>query len=413
MRFLHTSDWHLGRSLYGRKRYDEFNLFLDWLYNTIKAKEIDVLIVAGDVFDTTTPGNRAQELYYRFLCRTASTCCSHIIITGGNHDSPSFLDAPKEVLLALNVHVIGSAAETPDEEVFLLSDKNNVPKALVCAVPYLRDRDIRTVVPGESADDKNAKLIDGTLNHYKEVCSSAVKRQSELIAKGCGHIPIIATGHLFTAGGKTVDGDGVRELYVGTLSHINADSFPGEIDYLALGHLHVPQKVGNRDNMRYSGSPIAMGFGEAGQQKKVLVITFHEQAPEITEIDIPCFQPLKKISGTVEEITNAISKAKADESNAWLEIEYTGNEIVPNLNSLFDECIKDSKMEIRRIKNKTVITRTMNRFNCDETLDDLDPIDVFKRCLQANEIEEEQRTELLNSYMEILKTLDEEDVNRE
>nr|NJM04751.1 exonuclease subunit SbcD [Desulfobacula sp.] len=92
MKFLHTSDWHIGRSLYGRKRYDEFSAFLDWLAGFIEARGMDALLVAGDIFDTGTPSNRAQELYYGFLRRVSASCCRHVVIIAGNHDSPSFLN---------------------------------------------------------------------------------------------------------------------------------------------------------------------------------------------------------------------------------------------------------------------------------------------------------------------------------
>jgi DNA repair protein SbcD/Mre11 len=138
MKILHTSDWHLGRALYGRKRYEEFSAFLDWLAQRIEDEQVDALIVAGDVFDTSTPGNRAQELYYTFLCRVAR-CCSHLVVVGGNHDSPSFLNAPRALLKSLNVHVVGSM--DVEEELVILRDAEDVPVAIICAVPYLRDRD--------------------------------------------------------------------------------------------------------------------------------------------------------------------------------------------------------------------------------------------------------------------------------
>jgi exonuclease SbcD len=109
MKILHTSDWHIGRTLYGRKRYEEFEAFLTWLAETIQQNEIYALLVAGDVFDTSAPSNRAQELYYRFLCRVAASSCRHIVVVAGNHDSPSFLNAPNELLKALDVHVVGSS----------------------------------------------------------------------------------------------------------------------------------------------------------------------------------------------------------------------------------------------------------------------------------------------------------------
>jgi len=158
MKILHTSDWHLGRSLYGRKRYDEFASFLDWLGGTIEKENVDALLVAGDVFDTATPGNRAQELYYQFLCRVAASRCRHVVVIGGNHDSPSFLNAPKELLRALNVYVVGSMSESLEDEVIVLHHGNR-PEAIICAVPYLRDSDIRIFQPGETIDDKMPGLL--------------------------------------------------------------------------------------------------------------------------------------------------------------------------------------------------------------------------------------------------------------
>ena len=265
MKILHTSDWHLGRTLYGRKRYEEFEAFLAWLAETIQQNEIDALLVAGDVFDTSAPSNRAQELYYRFLCRIAASSCRHVVVIAGNHDSPSFLNAPRELLKVLDVHVIGSASEVPEDEVLALRNELDAPELIVCAVPYLRDRDIRVSEAGESVEDKERKLIDGIRNHYAVVAALAEQKREELGVD----IPIVAMGHLFTAGGQTVDGDGVRELYVGSLAHVTAGIFPACFNYLALGHLHIPQKVSGSETIRYSGSPLPMGFGEAKQWKSV------------------------------------------------------------------------------------------------------------------------------------------------
>jgi len=256
MKLLHTSDWHLGRSLYGKKRYEEHSAFLDWLSRTIEDEKVDALIVAGDVFDTSTPSNRAQELYYRFLCRVAASCCRDVVIIGGNHDSPSFLNAPKELFRALNVYVVGAVTDAVNDEVIVLG-KGDKPEAIVCAVPYLRDKDLRTVEPGETIGDKNAKLVEGLKKHYADVCEVAEAKQKEFRDAGHDGIPIVATGHLFTAGGKTVDGDGVRELYVGSLAHVSKDTFPSSIDYFALGHLHIPQVVGKTEHIRYCGPHIA------------------------------------------------------------------------------------------------------------------------------------------------------------
>lgn len=412
MKILHTSDWHLGRKLYGRKRYGEYSAFLDWLAQVIESEKVDTLLVAGDVFDTSTPSNRAQALYYRFLCRVATSCCRHVVVIAGNHDSPSFLNAPKALLRTLNIYVVGAITdELADEVILLQADKQ--PKAIICAVPYLRDKDIRTVAAGETIDDKNAKLIQGLKSHYAAVCAIAERKRAALNRAGHGDIPIIAMGHLFTAGGKTVDGDGVRELYVGSLAHVGKEVFPASIDYLALGHLHVPQTVGNVEHIRYCGSPIPMGFGEATQEKKVVLVTFNHTTPNIEECPVPCFQALVSIVGSLETIHAKLEVLKKTKSNAWLEIEYTGSDIIPNLREVFDAAVAGSAMEILRIKNQRIINRVMSAAQPDETLNDLDVGDVFSRCLDAFDVPEDEREMLTLSYNEIIKDLYEDDVNAE
>lgn len=412
MKILHTSDWHLGRSLYGRTRYDEFSQFLNWLGTTIEEQRIDVLLVAGDVFDTCTPNNRAQGLYYRFLCRVSESYCRYVVIIAGNHDSPSFLTAPKELLRTLNVHIVGAKANNIEDEVIVIQ-KNELPEAIICAVPYLRDKDIRTVSPGESIDDKNAKLIEGLKNHYAKVCSIAEQKQSNFQKAGYTEIPIIAMGHLFTAGAETTDEDGVRELYVGSLAHVGKEAFPSSIDYLALGHLHIPQRVGGTEHIRYSGSPLPMGYGEATQKKKVLLIEFNNSSPNIQEIQVPCFQQLVRIVGSLDEVHTKIEALKKEESRAWLEVEYTGSDIIGNLRDVLDEAVANSEMEILRIKNKRAIDRVISIVAENETLDELDAGDVFIRCLDTFDVPDEDREELTASYNEVMKSLHEEDVNAE
>jgi exonuclease SbcD len=411
MKILHSSDWHLGRTLYRHKRYDEFTAFLNWLVETIHNKNIDILLIAGDIFDTSTPSNKAQELYYQFLCKIAHSACRHIVVISGNHDSPSFLDAPKDILRALNVHVVGTKTNNPADEVILLEDCQGNPEALICAVPYLRDKDLRTAEVGETVEDKNTKLIQGLKTHYEEVCAIAETLQKEIHQNHPNlKIPIIGMGHLFAAGGQTVEGDGVRELYVGSLAHVNASLFPACLDYLALGHLHVPQMVGQKEHLRYSGSPIPMGFGEAKQQKKLIQIEFEQGLRTIEEVLVPCFQALVRLSGNLDGIQTEIQILKAQESKAWLEIEYTGSELVGNLRELMDQYLEGSFMEIRRIKNKRVIDQVINQMQENETLDDLNEHEVFARCLDAHNIPEYERREMIILYNELISSMHEEDI---
>jgi len=409
MKILHTSDWHIGRTLYGRKRYEEFEAFLTWLAKTIQQNEIDALLVAGDVFDTSAPSNRAQELYYRFLCRVAASSCRHVVVVAGNHDSPSFLNAPKELLKALDVHVVGSIAEDPEDEVLVLRNEQDAPELIVCAVPYLRDRDIRVAEAGESVEDKERKLIDGIRTHYAAVAALAEQNREEL----GGDIPIVGMGHLFTAGGQTIDGDGVRELYVGSLAHVTAGIFPACFDYLALGHLHVPQKVNASETIRYSGSPLPMGFGEAKQQKSVCLVDFASTKAAVQLIDVPVFQKLERVKGSWEELSARILELSATGSQAWLEVVYEGDEVIGDLRERLDDVVSGSGMDILRVKNNRIIDRVLGQIHDEETLDDLNVNDVFERCLAVHDVPEEQRPELLRAYQETLSSLYDDDKQAE
>lgn len=494
---LHTSDWHLGRRLYGRMRYEEFEAFLSWLQETISAQKVDVLIVAGDIFDTMTPSNRAQALYYEFLGKVSKLCCEHIVIVAGNHDSPTFLDAPSKVLKFLNVHVIGTACDDLNDEVLVLDAIDGTPHCIIAAVPYLRDRDVRGSHAGESADSKDANVIKGIRAHYDEVASIAKARQEHLSNAHQRHIPIIATGHLFAAGSKTTEDDGVRDLYVGSLGQISADMFDDGFDYVALGHLHVPQRVGGCEHIRYSGSPIAMGFGEAKQQKQVLLVEFGEvekslsdestilqlsnttskvekvakkaviQTPEfmddlfgfveqeesaainvneepftqskamqldstfttsdltsqrlhhdesrqmqVISLPIPCFQKLAQITGDLTAIAATIKSLQPLES-IWLEVIYDGDEIVNELREEVNAMIEGLTCEVLKIKNTRTYNKVLNQQQSSETLQDLNELDVFDKCLEINGIADTQKASLRSAYQQILYNIYHDDAQAE
>lgn len=494
---LHTSDWHLGRRLYGKPRYDEFKQFLDWQLQTLREQKVDVLLIAGDIFDTTAPSNQAQNLYYDFLSQVCDTDCRHVIIVAGNHDSASFLEAPKQLLKAFNIHIIGSMTDTPTDEVIMLSDKSGQAELIVMAVPYLRDRDVRTVGHGERLDDKERKLAQGIKAHYAQIADIAIAQQAQLKAKYKRTIPIVATGHLFTVGGQTMEGDGVRDLYVGSLGSIGAEIFHPQIDYVALGHLHIPQAVGGQPHIRYAGSPIAMGFGESRQQKQVHLLRFDanpdllsqplqtltiqkkplvsaptpvkkrkrvshtsmdlfadEELPESSMLDainaeadinaeidaqasheaqydtpiahlsgqpynlaklsdttllqslpVPVFQSIQTLRGDWQTIKTRLHSLKKSQQSVWLEVVYDGQEVVGDLSEKIAELVKDSRLEVLRIKNQQKRDQVMQSQRMDESLEELNPTQVFERCLIAHQVLEEQKPMLWSRYTEVLESL--------
>lgn len=402
MKLLHTSDWHLGRSLYGKKRDEEHRKFLQWLLQTIKEQKIEVVVIAGDVFDTTTPSHQAQALYYDFLCQVTQTHCRHVVVVAGNHDSPSFINAPQALLAALNVYVIGQSSGCVEDEVLQLKNAQNEVALIVCAVPYLRDRDIREAQVNESVEEKAKSMLQGIQHHYERIAAYAEHLNQQLPSP----VPVIATGHLFAAGGTLLADDGVRDLYVGSLAHVSASVFPTTFNYVALGHLHVPQKVAKLAHIRYCGSPIPIGFGEATQQKMVCIIEFEaDHQPIITEWPIPCFQKLARIRGNWDEIEEGLCNLKNKKAKVWVEISYSGTELITDLRERIDAVVGQSEIEVLCVQNRSLVAKTLEQNQHQQSLTQLKVEDVFQQCLDAHDIPPEQQTELKYAFSEIVSSL--------
>ena len=409
MKILHTSDWHLGQALYGRKRHEEFRLFLDWLVQVLRDEAVDVLLVSGDIFDSGLPSNQAQALYYRFLCEAAKSPCRHIILTAGNHDSPSFLDAPQALLQAMDVHVVGHALE-PEEEVLLLNDAKGLPELVVCAVPFLRDRDLYRLRLDGDTDERDALLAHGMHEHYRRCAekAEALRSLSSLRFPDCPPLPVIAMGHLFAAGGTVGDDDGVRDLRIGSLGQISADIFPPCFDYVALGHLHGPQKVNKEERIRYSGSPLPMGFGEAKQQKSVCIVEFEGKTPCVRTLAVPLFQKMEKISGDLPSIEARLKELSDLGEAVWIEVLYTGSGIVSDLRERLLEKA-GPELEILRVRTAYRLDTPSSAEDLETSLEDMSIFDVFSRRLddleRKNGLDAEQRRALLETYAEAVDEL--------
>jgi exonuclease SbcD len=220
---------------------------------------------------------------------------------------------------------------------------------------------------------------------------------------------MIATGHLFAAGAVTAEGDGVRNLYIGTLAQVQGDVFPPGLDYLALGHLHVPQSVGGTQTIRYSGSPLPMGFGEAGQQKCVLSIDLSSGHPEVAVVPVPVFQRLETLRGDWDAIAAGMEKLKNEGCRAWLEGVYEGDAPAGALRERIEEMTAGSSLEVLRIRNTRLAEQTLGSPEMGESLTDLTPEDVFDRCLSAYDIPESRRGDLRRTFAETLAGMTAED----
>ncbi len=398
MKILHTSDWHLGQSFMGKNREEEHKAFLAWLLKTIESQKITLLIVAGDIFDTATPPNYALELYYNFLTKL-STCavrhgevllgCRDIIITAGNHDSIATLKAPKQLLKSLNVHVVTSGDED-ENEVVEIYDGDKL-EGVVCAVPFLRDYVVRQSLSGETMNDKEHQLTLGIKEHYKSVYEEALAITKEK------RVPIIATGHLTTVGSKTSESE--REIYIGGTLDIDSGFLSEDFDYVALGHLHINQKVGC-ENVRYSGSPIPLSFSESTSQKKVNIVEFKDGVLHVEELAVPLYRKLIVIRGDVDSVVKELESVEDKES--WIEV-HLNDENPFHANQVVREKANELELILLAVK----IDRVEKALHVEDfdviSLDELNPLEVFEKRLYQEGLEDEEFTkELVSSFKKVL-----------
>ena len=392
VKILHTSDWHIGQKFMGKSRVDEHKAFLSWLYEIIKKENIEVLIVAGDIFDTGNPPNYALELYYNFLKElfSLSNPNLYVIITAGNHDSVSTLKASKQLLEFMNVHVI-SSGEVDENELIPIYKEDKL-QAVVCAVPFLRDSVVRKSISGQTTAQKESSLNDGIKQHYINVYEEANSLINKLTGKN--NLPIIATGHLTTVGSRTSESE--RDIYIGGTLDIGSDFLGKYFDYVALGHLHINQSVGY-NHVRYSGSPIPLSFSEANQKKKINIVEFKnintDKNVEVREIEIPQHRKLQVLKGNLESVKAELQIIK--DKTTWIEI-HLNDENPMFANQALREYAQTKELIILAIK----IDRTQKTLEAKElkvtSLDELTPSDVFTRRLELEELEDEKFAEELS-----------------
>ncbi|MFG1175657.1 exonuclease subunit SbcD [Erwiniaceae bacterium CAU 1747] len=380
MRIIHTADWHLGQFFYTKSRSSEHQAFLDWLLNEAEAQQADAIIVAGDIFDTGSPPSYARELYNRFVVNLQRTGCQ-LVVLGGNHDSVATLNESRELLACLNTRVIAAASGDIRDQVLVLNTRDGQPGAMLCAIPFLRPRDIMRSQSGQSGRDKQQTLLEAIADHYHRCWHEAVAQRADLNLT----LPIIATGHLTTLG--VTKSDAVRDIYIGTLDAFPADAFP-PADYIALGHIHRAQRVASSEHIRYSGSPIPLSFDELGKEKSVFVVDFAGGAlSQVTPLPIPQFQPMRMIKGSLAEIETQLAALEPDPQGKliWLDIEIVTDGWLSELQRRIQQLTEALPVEVvllrrSREQRERAIVRQNN-----ETLSELSVEEVFARRLALEE----------------------------
>ncbi|WP_139478729.1 exonuclease SbcCD subunit D C-terminal domain-containing protein [Aeromonas veronii] len=405
MKILHTADWHLGHQLHGHDRRFEHDAFLDWLSDTLKAREIDALLVAGDLFDTANPPASAWQQLYRFLARLRAEMPQlNMVLIGGNHDSPSKLDAPHELLRAFDLHLVGSISR--DSEGKLETDRLLVPlqdregkiAAWCAAVPFLRSSDLRV----ESLEEGQDRLIEGVRQVYAEVLAEGRAR--------CGEdLPLIAMGHAYLAAGQLSELS-ERRVLGGNQHALPAELFAGA-DYTALGHLHLAQSPAT--GVHYSGSPLPLSLAEANYNHQVLEVTFAEgKLTGLERIPVPrAVEMIRLPQSTLDDALNAIASlelpACPQEAQPFLEVRLLLPKPEARIRERILAAIADKPVRLARISTQyqgsgegLADGRERRR------LDELSPTEVFRLCYQR-QFEGEPEAGLVASFEEILEQVKE------
>lgn len=380
MRIIHTSDWHLGQHFYGKSRANEHQQFLDWLIEQSQQQQIDAIIVAGDIFDTGTPPSYAREMYFDFIAKLNKTNCQ-LVVLAGNHDSVAMLSESKQLLQQLSTRVTSAASDNISEQVFVLESLKTGQQAVVCAIPFIRPRDIVKSYAGQSAKEKQQSLQQAIAEHYQHLFEHA-QCLSKPESDEKSRLPIIATGHLTTIGAST--SESVRDIYIGTLEAFPASEFP-DADYIALGHIHRPQKVTKSEHIRYCGSPIALSFDEVKWQKNIVIAEFSQgELANVELCNVPCFQPMAMVKTNLEnladDITAVVDNAKNNNvkrKKIWLDIEIESAEYLQDLTTRIEQLTETLPVEVLLVRRSKKARAKMPASEKKITLSELSVQEVF------------------------------------
>lgn len=364
IRILHTADWHLGQNFFGYDRTEEQEHFLLWLSNQIQARDVDVLIIAGDVFDVSNPSAASQRMFYRFIRRVATvTPYLQMVIVAGNHDSAARLEAPIPLLQEMNTTIKGLILKHDgeidyDDLIVELKNKAGQVEAFCLAVPYLRQGDYPSV------ETEGNPYADGVKALYNRLTEHVMERKTTEQA-------LIAVGHLQATGSEIAEKDYSERTIIGGLECVSPESFSSEIAYTALGHIHKAQRVSGRENVRYAGSPLSMSFAEKHYRHGVVEVLLDsgklqsiekvDYTPLISMLSVPATQ-----AASPEDVLKLLEELplKTEEDNVdlapYLEVKVLLDEPEPMLRQQIEDVLADKHVRLARIVSSYRVADTVN-----------------------------------------------------
>lgn len=399
MKILHTADWHLGKVLHQFDLEEDHRLFISWLLDFIETEKIDVLIISGDVFDQGNPSNEARKLLNLTL-RNLIRLGTRVIITGGNHDSINMLNASKELLEDFNVTMIGGVPENFGDQIIELQDKEGNIELICAAIPFLRDKDLKSFVSGENYDDRIKAIKQGITNHYHKIIAMIDEKYQK-------QYPVLGMGHLYIQGATLPEGE--KEIQLGNAAGIESSTFDGLFDYFALGHIHVPLRYGN--NVRYSGSPIPLSFSEKNDEKIVIIVEVVNGKLINKSYRVPRFREVIQLSGNWEVVKEKITGHKSDSPLPPIyELLIIAN--AGEIYSIENECneMKNAGYLIIKKRYQTDFNESplSSLLQAEEkSITELNPREVFAKKLEGKIFEIEDLELIHQAYEEVLTELNE------
>ncbi|MQA54678.1 exonuclease SbcCD subunit D C-terminal domain-containing protein [Pseudomonas piscis] len=395
MRLFHTSDWHLGQNLHGQERDFEHACFLEWLLRQLKHEQPDALLIAGDIFDTVNPPVKAQERLYDFIVSAHEQQPGlSIVMIAGNHDSGSRIELPAPLMRRLRAHALGRVLWLDDGQLdagrllLPLTDASGKVAAWCLALPFLRPAEVTGRHLGED-------YLKGIAQVHEWLIAAAEERRQPGQA-------LIAVSHAHIAGGA-VSEDSERSLVIGNAEALPASLFGPQISYVALGHLHKPQKVNGEERIRYSGSPIPLSFSEIDYKHQILDIRLDgEQLLSVEPRLIPRAVNLQRLGpaplGEILAQLGAlpdIDLLAEEQRQPWLEVRIRLDEPQPDLRQQVENALQGKAVRLVRIAAEYAGSASGDGEDGMAgliELDQLNPEELFRRAWRdayANEADEQ------------------------
>ena len=408
LRFIHTSDWHLGQTLHQFERYAEHQAFLDWLTATLVHQKADVLLISGDIFDTANPSAAAQKQFYRFL-QQAKAAQPHlqIVMIAGNHDSPGRLEAPAPLMESLGATVIGFVPRDPDGNIDLerlvvpLRNAHGAIAAYCLAIPFLRPGDVPRI------EDAKDPYMEGIALLYQQTLEYALSLRQPQQA-------IIALGHCHMTGGEMSE-ESERRIVIGGTEALSANMFDNHVAYAALGHLHLAQKVGKQDHLRYCGSPIPLSFAEVDYQHQVLQVDLDgERVSAITPLFVPRAVELLRVPRQPQVLAKVLVALTAldiprdtpPDRMPFLEVRVLLDAPEPSLRATIEQALEGKPVRLAKIETSFVKKNAqISDNNTMAELEKLQPDQIFERLYQSKYGSEESTPtppELSKAFAELM-----------